>query len=71
MGFEHPGKSRRDGDDPAGILLAVVGLGALENCPLVGSPPDLEGLSVEVFGAEGSTSPSLMPVSVKVRTSAS
>ena len=50
LDFEHPGQGGRDGDDAAGGLLAVVGLGALEDLALVGGAADLEGLAVEVLG---------------------
>lgn len=52
LGFEHPSEGRGNGDDVAGVGLAVVGLGALEDLALVGGPSDLEGLAVEVFGAQ-------------------
>jgi hypothetical protein len=61
----------RGRDDAAGVLLAVVGLGALGDHSLMGGAADLEGLAVEVFVAEGQHVPSLMPVSVKVRAGAS
>src|SRR6201999_2028369 len=53
LGFEEPGEGGGDGEDAAGVLLAVVGLGALEDPARVGGAADLEGLAVEVFGAEG------------------
>lgn len=51
LGFEHPGEGGGNGNDAAGIGLAVVGLGALENLTLVGGAADLEGFAVEVFAA--------------------
>lgn len=52
LGFEHPGEGRGNGNYAAGVGLAVVGLGALEDSSLVGGAADLEGLAVEVFAAE-------------------
>ncbi len=52
LGFEHPGEGRGHRDDAAGVGLAVVGLGALEDLPLMGGTADLERLAVEVFAAE-------------------
>ena len=52
LSFEEPGEGCGDGDYAAGIGLAVVGLGALEDAALVGGAADLEGFAVEVFGAE-------------------
>jgi hypothetical protein len=52
LGFEEPGEGGGDGDYAAGVLLAVVGLGALEDSALVSGAANLEGLSVEVFGSE-------------------
>lgn len=43
LGFEHPGEGCGDRDDAAGVGLAVVGLGALEDPALVGGAADLEG----------------------------
>lgn len=45
-----PCQRRRDRDDAAGVLLPMVGLGALEDPSLVSSAADLEGLTVEVIG---------------------
>jgi hypothetical protein len=53
LGFKHPSEGRRDGDDAAGVLLAVVGLSALEDPALMGGAADLEGLAVEVSGPKG------------------
>ena len=52
LGFQEPGEGRGDRDYAAGVLLAVVGLGSLEDAALVGGATNLEGLAVEVFGAE-------------------
>jgi hypothetical protein len=43
LGFQHPGEGRRHRDDAAGVGLAVIGLGALEDLALVGGAADLEG----------------------------
>lgn len=53
LGFEEPGEGCGDGDDAAGVLLAVVGLDALEDPTLMDGAANPEGLAVEVFGAEG------------------
>ena len=53
LSLEEPGEGRGDGDGAASVDLAVVGLGALEYGSLVGGTADLEGLAVEVIGAEG------------------
>lgn len=53
LGFEHPGEGRWDGDDAAGVGLAVVGLRPLEDLALVGGTADLERLAVEVLAAQG------------------
>jgi hypothetical protein len=49
LGFEHPGKGRRDRDEGAGSLLAVVSLRALEDRSLMRGATDLKGLAVEVL----------------------
>ncbi len=51
--MSEPNEGCGDGDYAAGVLLAVVGLGALEDPALVGDAADLEGLAVEVFRAQG------------------
>ena len=71
LGFEHPGQGRGDGDRAAGVLLAVVGLGALEDRALVGGAATFRVSPSKSSRRSGSTSPSLMPVSVKTRTIAS
>lgn len=71
LGFEHPGEGCRHRDDAAGVGLAVVGLGALEDPALVGGAADLERLAVESSRRSGSTFPSLSPQSVNTRTIAS
>lgn len=53
LGFQHPGEGCGNGDDAAGVGLAVVGLRALEDLALVGGAADLESLAVEVFAVEG------------------
>lgn len=50
LGLEEPGEGRGDWDGAAGVLLSVVGLGALQDSARVGGAADLEGLAVEVFG---------------------
>jgi hypothetical protein len=45
LGFEHPGERRGNGDDAAGVGLAVVGLRALEDPSLVGGAANLERLA--------------------------
>lgn len=57
LGFEHPGEGGGDGDDAAGVGLAVVGLRALEDLALVGGAADLEGFDVEVLVAQRRPSP--------------
>src|SRR5947208_2218163 len=47
--FQHPGQGRWDRHRPTGALLAVVGLGALEDDSLVRRAADLKGLAVEVL----------------------
>ena len=51
--MEEPGEGCGDGDGAAGVLLSVVGLGALEDPARVGGAADLEGLAVEVCAAQG------------------
>jgi hypothetical protein len=70
LGFEEPGEGRRDGDNSAGVLLAVVGLGALEDSASWAVRRTWR-VSPSKSSGRGGTSPSLMPVSVKVRTKAS
>jgi hypothetical protein len=53
LSFEEPGEGGGDRDYAAGVLLAVVGLGALEDAALVGGAANLEGLGVKVFGPKG------------------
>src|SRR5882757_102682 len=48
LGFQHPAERRRDRDDTACSLLAVIGLRALEDRPLVGGAPNLMPVSVKV-----------------------
>jgi len=71
LDFEEPGERCGDGDYAAGVLLAVVGLGALEDAALVSGATDLRVSPSKSSGRRGRTSPRRMPVSVKVRTSAS
>lgn len=48
LSFDQPREGRRDGNNAAGVLLAVIGLGSLEDCSLMSGAPDLEHLPVEV-----------------------
>jgi len=41
LGFEHPGEGRRDRDGPPRVVLAVVGLGALQDRALMGRAANL------------------------------
>jgi len=53
LSFEHPGEGLREGEDAAGVGLAVVGLRPLENLAVVRGAANLKRLAVEVLAARG------------------
>lgn len=55
LGFQHPGEGCRLWDDAAGVGLAVVGLGALEECDL--DVTQTAGNAPESLGARRNASP--------------